>query len=107
MDSAFMYDAVRNGEVGLITAYTTDGRIDAFDLVLLKDELGVLPPYDAFILLSPQAQQNTALLNALEPLQGAVSTQSMRQANSKVDLERQSVAEAGAWLYREVMGEEE
>ena len=107
MDSAFMYDAVRNGEVGLITAYTTDGRIAAFELVLLEDELGVLPPYDAFILLSPQAQENTALLNALEPLQGAVSTQLMRQANSKVDLERQSVAEAGAWLYGEVMGDGE
>lgn len=102
MDSAFMYDAVRNGEVGLITAYTTDGRIDAFDLVLLDDTLNVLPPYDAFILLSPDAQENAALLNALEPLQGAISTQLMRQANSKVDIERQSVGEAGGWLYGEI-----
>ena len=107
MDSAFMYDAVRNGEVGLITAYTTDGRIDAFDLVLLEDTLSVLPPYDAFLLVSPQAGGNTALLNALEPLQGAISTDLMRQANSKVDLERQSVGQAGAWLYGQISGETE
>ncbi|MEQ9315803.1 MAG: ABC transporter permease/substrate-binding protein [Henriciella sp.] len=107
MDSAFMYDAARNGEVGLITAYTTDGRIDAFDLVLLEDTLNVLPPYDAFILLSPYAQKKRALLNALEPLQGAISTELMRQANSKVDIERQSVGEAGAWLYGQIFDEAE
>lgn len=105
MDSAFMYDAVRRGEVGLITAYTTDGRIDAFDLVLLEDTRAVLPPYDAFLLVAPDATENTALLNALEPLQGTISTELMRAANSKVDIERQSVGEAGAWLYRQVMGE--
>ncbi|WP_300395922.1 ABC transporter permease/substrate-binding protein [Henriciella sp.] len=103
MDSAFMYDAVKAGEVGLITAYTTDGRIDAFDLVLLEDTRSVLPPYDAFLLVSPEASENTALLNALEPLQGAIDTALMRAANSKVDIERQSVGEAGAWLYEQVL----
>ncbi|WP_084397314.1 ABC transporter permease/substrate-binding protein [Henriciella aquimarina] len=105
MDSAFMYDAVKTGEVGLVTAYTTDGRIDAFDLVLLEDELSVLPPYDAFLLVSPEAGENTALLNALEPLQGAIGTELMRAANSRVDLERDSVAEAGAWLYGQVFAD--
>lgn len=104
MDSAFMYDAVRRGEVGLITAYTTDGRIDAFDLVLLEDTRAVLPPYDAFILVSPAGRENTALLNVLDSLEGEISTELMRQANSRVDLDRQSVAEAGAWLYGEIKG---
>lgn len=103
MDSAFMYDAVRNGEVGVITAYTTDARIDAFDLVLLEDTRSILPPYDAFILLSPQASENAVLLNALEPLQGAIDTQLMREANGKVDISRQSVGEAGGWLFEELM----
>ena len=102
MDSAFMYDAVKGGEVGLITAYTTDARIDAFDLVLLEDTRAILPPYDAFLLLSPRAGENEALLNALEPLQGAIDTGLMRRANGKVDMERQSVSEAGAWLHGQV-----
>ncbi|MEO0982858.1 MAG: ABC transporter permease/substrate-binding protein [Pseudomonadota bacterium] len=99
MDSAFMYDAVKNGEVDIITAYTTDGRIDAFDLALLDDPFAVLPPYDAFILLSPQASQDVALLNALEPLRGALTSEAMRRANAIVDLERRPVGEAGASLY--------
>lgn len=107
MDAAFMYDAVRNGEVALVTAYTTDARIDAFDLVLLDDPLSILPPYDAFILLSPEAQGNAALLNALEPLKGALSTELMRAANAKVDMDRQSVSEAGAWLFEQVFEDED
>ena len=102
-----MYDAVRNGEVALVTAYTTDARIDAFDLVLLDDPLSILPPYDAFILLSPEAQGNAALLNALEPLKGALSTELMRAANAKVDMDRQSVSEAGAWLFEQVFEDED
>ena len=55
MDSTFMYAAVRDGEVDAITAYTTDGRISAFDLVILDDPAGILPPYDALVLVSPAA----------------------------------------------------
>ena len=97
-----MYDAVRRGEVGLITAYTTDGRIDAFELVLLEDTRSVLPPYDAFMLIGPEARTNTALLNVLGALEGKISTELMRKANSRVDLERQSSAQAGAWLYEQI-----
>ena len=53
MDSTFMYGAVRDGEVNVISAYTTDGRIAAFDLIILRDPKQAFPPYDAIILVSP------------------------------------------------------
>ncbi|MEL6662492.1 MAG: ABC transporter permease/substrate-binding protein [Pseudomonadota bacterium] len=98
MESTFMYEAVSNGEVDVITAYTTDGRIDAYDLKLLDEPAGALPPYDAFILLSPDAASDRALHAALAPLASAISNQAMRQANGKVDIERESVREAATWL---------
>jgi len=98
MDATFMYDAVKNKEVDIITAYTTDARIDAYDLVLLEDTLGSLPPYDAFILLSPDASEDRALMAALEPLRSAIPSETMRGANGRVDLERESVDEAVHWL---------
>ena len=104
MDSTFMYEAVVDGEVDVITAYTTDGRIDAYDLVLLDEPAGALPPYDAFILLGPQAADDRALLDALEPLRFAISSQEMRTANGKVDLERLRVGEAADWLWDEITG---
>lgn len=94
MDSAFMYDAVRNGAVDVITAYTSDGRILAYDLVILEDPHGALPPYDAVILLSADAAQNPAVGRALAPLIGAVDADLMRQANAVVEVERRSVSEA-------------
>ncbi len=98
MDAAFIYDAVRRGEVDLITAYTTDGRIDAYDLVLLKEPAGALPPYDAFLLIAPTRRDDRALLDALAPLVGAIPSADMRRANAMVDLDRERVGAAADWL---------
>ncbi len=94
MDSTFMYDAVRNGEVDAITAYTTDGRIAAYDLVILRDPLAALPPYDAMVLLSAEAANRPAVTRAISPLINAIGADAMREANAAVDLERGSVREA-------------
>ena len=102
MDTTFMYSAVRDGQVDLITAYTTDGRIAAFDLVVLDDPLAVLPPYDAVILLSPEAARRPGLADALAPLVGAIDGATMREANRRVDLDRQTPAQAARWLDRQL-----
>ena len=104
MDSTFMYGAVRDGEVDLIGAYTTDGRIAAYDLVVLDDPRGALPPYDAIVLLSPEAARHAGLAEALAPLIGAIDDDTMREANRRVDLERRTPAQAAAWL-AEQLGE--
>tara|TARA_R110000868_G_scaffold545_4_gene4061 strand:+ start:16237 stop:17793 length:1557 start_codon:yes stop_codon:yes gene_type:complete len=98
MDSTFMYGAVRDGQVDLISAYTTDGRIAAYDLVLLDDPANILPPYDAVILLSPRAAAMPGLAEALAPLVDAIDGDAMRGANRLVDLERQTPTQAAAWL---------
>ncbi len=98
MDSTFMYAAVRDGQVDVITAYTTDGRIDAFDLVLLGDPQGALPPYDAVLLLSREAAARPGVVAALDPLLNAIPAPLMRAANGQVDLQGRTPAEAAAWL---------
>lgn len=102
MDSTFMYGAVRDGAVDAITAYTTDGRVAAFDLVILDDPRQALPPYDAVLLLSPEAADNPALITALRPLLNAISPEQMRQANKRVDLDGATPAEAARWLDGEI-----
>lgn len=98
MDAAFMYGAVRDGQVDMISAYTTDGRIAAFDLIVLDDPAAVLPPYDAVILLSPDAAANPALVAILAELVGAIDDELMREANRQVDLDRQTPDQAAQWL---------
>lgn len=97
-DPTLMYSAVQNKVVDVISAFTTDGRITAFGLVLLKDNLEVLPPYDAVLLLSPRAGSDPRIKRAFEPLIGRISDEEMRQANMMVDLKGTSIREAADWL---------
>ena len=98
MDSTFMYGAVRDGAVDLITSYSTDGRIDAFDLVVLRDPEQAFPPYDAVLLLSPEAARDRQIRATLQPLINAIPNQSMRSANREVDVDGMSVEEAAKRL---------
>jgi osmoprotectant transport system permease protein len=98
MDATFMYDAVRNGEVDVITAYSTDGRIAEYGLTVLRDPKQAFPPYDAILLLSPDAARRPALLDAMRPLINAIPDERMRLANMAVDIEGRSVAQAASEL---------
>ncbi len=102
MDSTLMYEAVRTGQVDIITAYTSDGRIAAYDLQILEDPEKVLPPYDAILLMSPKAYAVPGLADALLPLVNAITPDLMREANKIVDLDRQGTEEAGAFLWRHI-----
>jgi osmoprotectant transport system permease protein len=98
MDSTLMYSAVRAGEVDVIAAFSTDGRIAAFDLVVLDDPRNVLPPYDAVLLLADPASEDDELRAALEPLIGAIDDEAMRQANRLVDVDGEPVSAAAEYL---------
>jgi osmoprotectant transport system permease protein len=96
MDSTLMYGAVAAGEVDVISAFSTDGRIPAYDLVVLDDPREALPPYDAVVLVSHDAPAGVAA--ALTKLDGAIDVDAMREANREVDIDGLSVAEAAAGL---------
>ncbi len=62
LDAAeFMYPAV-GSEVDVISAYTSDGRIAQYDLVVLEDPKHVIRPYDAVLLLSPNRAKDSSCL---------------------------------------------
>ncbi len=103
MQSTLMYQAVVAGEVDVITAYTSDGRIAAFDLLVLEDNRAVFPPYEAVLLLSPRAAQRPRLVARLDPLIGAIDVVSMRQANLMVDVENRTVGAAARWLTEQIV----
>jgi osmoprotectant transport system permease protein len=67
----------------VISAYTSDGRIAKFDLVVLEDPKQAIPPYDAILLVSPRRANAAAFLDALRPLIGAIDVGVMREANRR------------------------
>jgi osmoprotectant transport system permease protein len=84
-DPTFMYRALEEGSVDVISAFSSDGRIAALDLVVLDDPKHAIPFYDAVILISPQRRNDELLARALSPLIGSISVEEMRQANLMVD----------------------
>jgi osmoprotectant transport system permease protein len=99
-DPTLLYPAVAQRDVDVISAFSSDGRIAADDLVVLDDPAGALPPYDAMILLGARVAGDRRVLCALEGLTGAISVETMRQANLLVDRAEQKAtpAAAAAWL---------
>ncbi len=86
MDPSLMYEAVKQGAVDVISAFTTDARILAFDLVLLEDDRNAIPPYDAVVLAGPRfwrAEPTSA--RAVELLEGSIDDATMREMNRAVD----------------------
>jgi osmoprotectant transport system permease protein len=91
-----MYRALSGGEADVISAFSSDGRIAADNLVVLTDPKGALPPYDAVILISPKRASDGRLTQALSPLLGSIGAEEMRAANYSVDRDRNKLAPAEA-----------
>jgi osmoprotectant transport system permease protein len=81
LQATFMYRAVADGEVDVISAYSSDGEIAQYDLVTLEDPKHSLPPYDAVLLIAPKRANDMALAEAFRPLIGAITIERMRKAN--------------------------
>jgi osmoprotectant transport system permease protein len=96
----FMYRAIGDGSADVITAFSSDGRIAAQDLVTLADPRRALPSYDALLLVSPRRAGDARFTSALRSLIGAIPVARMRQANLMVDrdADKKSPEEAARWL---------
>jgi osmoprotectant transport system permease protein len=105
MDPSLLYEAIAAGQVDAITAYSSDGRIEARGLVTLEDERHAIPPYDAVVLASPRlAREAPDVVTALRGLDGAIDVGTMRALNRLVDEERRSPAAAArTFLGRQVL----
>lgn len=100
MDPSLLYDAARTEAVDVISAYSTDGRIAAFDLRVLDDDRHAIPPYDAVILASDRLwTTHPEVIAALRGLEGRIDAEAMREMNAAVDAQRSTPAQvAEGWL---------
>lgn len=98
MDQSLTYGAVSGGEVDAILAYSSDGRIKAFDLQLLGDPAGVFPPYDALLLVSRSAAGRPGFVDALRPLVEAIDQDTIQEANRRVDVDKEPPRRVAEWL---------
>lgn len=96
----FMYRALESGRADVISAFSSDGRIAADRLTVLGDPRHAIPGYDAIVLVAPGHRKDARFLDALRPLIGRIPVAAMREANYRVDRDRdkQTPEAAARWL---------
>ncbi|MEZ0484555.1 ABC transporter permease/substrate-binding protein [Fibrella aquatica] len=91
LDQNLMYEAIRTRKVDVISGYSTDGRIKAFDLLVLDDDKHAFPPYAA----APVVREATLarypeLGPVMDRLAGKLTNAIMTDLNYRADYLHQS-----------------
>jgi len=88
LDPGLLYQAVDSGDVDVISAFATDGRIPALGLVTLEDDLGFFPPYFAAPVVRQELlDEDPAIGEALNQLAGMIDDATMAGLNLRIDEE--------------------
>lgn len=94
LDPALMYEAEKEGQVDVISAFSTDSRIPVYGLVILKDDKSFFPPYYAApIVREDIIGEFPEIGAALEPLAGILDEETMQRLNFDVDSKKRPVRE--------------
>jgi osmoprotectant transport system permease protein len=87
LDPGIMYTALKNKEVDMITAFSTDGRIQKFNLVIIKDDLNYFPPYFAAPLVRQEVlKKHPELKQILNLLHLKINDKEMTRMNYLADV---------------------
>ena len=89
---AVKYEALNSGEVDVVDGYSTDGRIERYDFVVLEDDLGFFPPYQASPLVGRRLWDSRPdAVRALSELAGLFDEEAMRALNRRVEVDGQEI----------------
>jgi osmoprotectant transport system substrate-binding protein len=100
MDNAIIYRALKDGQVDVGMGFATDGRILAFDLVNLKDDLGFFPAYNpAPVMLTAFAEKHKGVADILNSIAAKLTDDDIVHMNYLVDIQQRTPKDvAKAWL---------
>jgi osmoprotectant transport system permease protein len=103
INNSLMYRAVYEKQVDVISGYSTDGRINAYDLKILEDDHYAFPPYYCTpILRQETANQYPDLVKAISLLSGQIDDAAMTAMNYQVDFEKKSPDEVATTFLKDV-----
>jgi len=91
ISDAVMYKAAYEKQLDVISGYSTDGRLKAYDLIVLQDDKTIFPPYYAAPIARQEVLQKYPELEpTLNLLSGRINDSIMTELNYRVDYLKQS-----------------
>jgi osmoprotectant transport system substrate-binding protein len=94
MDTGLTYSALKDRQVDTAVVFATDGRIPAFNFVVLKDDKRYAAPYN----LTPVVRKEILdkypkIAEPLNALAAKLNDETMAKLNASVDVDKKSVEE--------------
>lgn len=97
MDTGLVYQALRDSQVDVGLVFATDGRVPAFDFVILTDDKGYFPTYAMTPVIRKETlDKNPKLAEILNGLSAKLDDATMAKLNASVDVDKKSIEEVAA-----------
>lgn len=78
----------KRGQLDAVLAFSTDGLLSRYQMRILEDDLKVLPPYDASIVVRERSlEKYPQIKGVLSSLSGKISVEIMQKLNDQVERE--------------------
>lgn len=100
MDLGLIYSALKNGDIHVGMGFATDGRISAFNFLVLEDNLNFFPVYNpAPVIRKEKLDQYPEIADALLKISSKLDTLTMQNLNAAVDVDKKAIPSvAKDWL---------
>ena len=102
MDTGLVYQALKERQVDVGLVFATDGRIPAFNFVVLKDDKGFFPNYALTPVVRKQVlDANPKLAEYLNALSAKLDDATMARLNASVDVDKKTVEDVARTFLKE------
>ncbi len=102
IDHALGYAALKNGDIDVKDAYSTDAKIAEYDLITLEDDRKFFPRYDAVFLFRLGLSDEAA--DILHKLEGSIDEQKMIRLNSEAERTKSYALAASMYFQSDASG---
>jgi glycine betaine/choline ABC-type transport system substrate-binding protein/ABC-type proline/glycine betaine transport system permease subunit len=103
IDLAKRHEVLKNGQADVSLVFTTDGQIKADNLVLLKDDKSLFPPYNASLIAKTSVVDAAGpdFQKTVDAVTSGLTTEVMQELNSRVDLDKETPAKVASEYLKE------
>lgn len=91
LEHGLAYQAIQKNNIDIMDAYSTDGEINRYNLLLLEDDKNFFPDYQAVSFYDSSLPQKAK--GALDRLGAAISAQEMQEQNAMAIFDKKSHSE--------------
>ncbi|MCQ9288837.1 ABC transporter permease/substrate-binding protein [Staphylococcus gallinarum] len=89
MEPKLRYQAIKSGDINLIDAYSTDAELKQYDMVVLKDDKHVFPPYQGAPMFKEKyLKEHPEIKKPLNQLANKISDEDMQKMNYDVTVKK-------------------